>query len=68
MKNDTKPDTLAVINNYNFNDRHTHIRTWRLYDRPGPEGRVGENENSVFENFYLLQQDQQNIIFILNIM
>ena len=36
MKKDKKPDTLAVINNYNYNDRHKHIhtdrRTWRLYD------------------------------------
>ena len=43
MKKDEKPDTLAVIDDYNFHDRHTCIQTWRLYDRPGPEGRVGEN-------------------------
>ena len=35
MKEDEKPDTLAVIDNYNFYDR----RTWRL----GPESQVGEN-------------------------
>ena len=29
-----KPDTFAVINNYNFYDRHTYIRTWQLYDQP----------------------------------
>ena len=40
MKKDKKPDTLAVINNY---DNHTHIQTWRLYDRPGSEGRVGQS-------------------------
>ena len=40
MKKDDKPDTLAVINNYNFYERHTHLRTWQLYNRP--EGRVGE--------------------------
>ena len=44
MKKDVKPDTFAVINNYNFYDRHTDRRTWRLYDRPGPEDRVGENQ------------------------
>ena len=38
-----KPDTLAVIDNHNFFDRHTYIRIRRLYDRPGPEGPVGEN-------------------------
>ena len=47
MKKDEKPDTLAVINNYYFFDRHTHIhtdsQTWRLYERPGPEGRLGEH-------------------------
>ena len=43
MKKDDKPDTLAVIDNYNFYDRHTYIRTWQLFDRPGPEGQVGEN-------------------------
>ena len=26
-----------------FCDFSVHRRTWRLYDRPGPEGRVGEN-------------------------
>ena len=34
---------MGVINNYNFYDTHTYIRTWRLNDQPGPEGRVGEN-------------------------
>ena len=24
--------------------KQTHRRTWRLYVRPGPEGRVGEND------------------------
>ena len=43
MMKDNKLDTFAVINNYNFSERHTHIRTWRLYDRPGPEGQFGEN-------------------------
>ena len=28
MKKDKKPDTLAVIDNYNFYDRHTHIHTY----------------------------------------
>ena len=37
-----KHDTLAIIDNHNFYDRHTYIRTWRLYDHPGPEGKVGE--------------------------
>ena len=44
MKKDQNSDGLAVINNYNFCDRHTDTRTWRLYDRPSPEGRVGENQ------------------------
>ena len=26
-------------------NRQTNTRTWRLYDRPGPEGRVGEKQN-----------------------
>ena len=38
-----KTDTLAVLDNYNFCNKHTYTRTWRLYDRPGPEGHVGEN-------------------------
>ena len=42
MKKYKKPDTLAVINNYNFCDIHTDRRTWLLYDQPGQEGRVGE--------------------------
>ena len=25
MKKDKKPDTLAVVNNYNFYDKHTDI-------------------------------------------
>ena len=28
-------------------DRQTHRRTWRLYDWPGPEGRVSEKDNAV---------------------
>ena len=43
MKKDKKPDTLAVIDNHKFYDRHTDRRTWRLYVRPNPEGRVGKN-------------------------
>ena len=39
MKKDEKPDTLAIIHNHNFCDKHTD----RLYDQLGPEGRVGEN-------------------------
>ena len=35
LKKDIKPDTLA--------DTQTYIRTWQLYDQPGPEGRIGEN-------------------------
>ena len=27
MKKDKKPDTLAIIDNYNFYDRQTHIQT-----------------------------------------
>ena len=55
MEKDITPDTLAVINNYNYNcfcDRGT----WQLYERPGPEteaqkprgpdGGVGENLKS----------------------
>ena len=34
---------MAIINNYNFCDKHTDRRTWRFDDRPGPEGRVGKN-------------------------
>ena len=26
---------------------HTYIWTWQLYDLPGPEGRVGENNKKV---------------------
>ena len=43
MMKGKKPKTLGIINNYNFYDTHTYPRTWRLYDQPGPEGRVGEN-------------------------
>ena len=43
MKKDKKPETFAVIENYNFHDRHTDTQTDRLYFRPGPEGRIGEN-------------------------
>ena len=39
-----KSDHLKAIDNYNFYDRHTW-RTSRLYDQPGPEGRVGELAN-----------------------
>ena len=42
MKKEDKPDTLAVIDIYNFYDTHTYTWTWQLYDRPGPEGQVGE--------------------------
>ena len=28
-------------------DTHTYIRTWRLYDQPGPEGQIGEKPNKV---------------------
>ena len=34
MKKDGKPDTLAVIDNYKFCDKHTYTRTWQLYDLP----------------------------------
>ena len=43
MKKDEKPDSSAVIDNYNFYDRQTYIQTWQLYDRPGPEGQVRKN-------------------------
>ena len=44
MKKDEKSDTLAVNDKTTFmTDRQTYIRIWRLYDRPGPEGRVCEN-------------------------
>ena len=50
MKKDEKSAALAVIDNYNFCDRHIHIHTdrraWRLYDRPGPDGRVREKYSS----------------------
>ena len=42
-KQDQKHDTLDVIDNYNLYDTPTDTRTWRLYDRPGPDGRVCEN-------------------------
>ena len=42
MYKDEKPDTLAVIDNYNFCDKHIYTRTWQLYDRPGPEGQSVE--------------------------
>ena len=29
-----KPDTLATINNYNFYEWQTYMRTWRLHDQP----------------------------------
>ena len=38
-----KPNALAVIGNYNFCGLQTNRRTWQHYDRPGPEGKVGEN-------------------------
>ena len=41
MEKDQKTNTT---DNYNFYDRHTYIWTWRLYDRHGPEGRVGEKK------------------------
>ena len=33
-------------------DKHTHIRTLRLYDRPGTEGQVGENMCSMFNRAF----------------
>ena len=46
MKKDQNSDHLAIIDDYNFCDTHTYThtdrQTWRLYDRPGPEGQVGE--------------------------
>ena len=33
-------DLLTIITF--MKDKHTYIRTWQLYDRPGPEGRIGE--------------------------
>ena len=46
MKKYKKSDTLDVIDNYNFCDIQTDRRTWRPYDRPGPEDRVGEKEHN----------------------
>ena len=46
MKKGKKYDTLAVINNYNC-DTHKYTWTWRLYDRPGPDGRVRENSDDI---------------------
>ena len=43
MKKEKNPDTFAVINNYNFYDRHTDIPTQQIYDRPSPEGQVVED-------------------------
>ena len=31
-------------------DRQTDIRTWRLYDQPGPKGQVGENYRTNVEH------------------
>ena len=42
------------MNNYNFCDRHTDRQTWRLYDRPGPEGRVGENKDPFATGFVVM--------------
>ena len=42
MKEEKNSDRMAVIDNYNFCDTHTHKWTSRLYDRPGPEGRGSE--------------------------
>ena len=46
-----KTDTLVVIDNYHFydirTDRQTERQTWRLYDQPDPEGRVGEEEKNL---------------------
>ena len=39
-----KSDTLADIDNYNFCYIQTDRETLRLYDRPSPEGQVGENK------------------------
>ena len=47
MKKDNHPDTLAVVDNYNYYDKETHTPTWRLYDRPGSEGQVGQNHLSM---------------------
>ena len=65
MKKDEKPDILAVINNYNFYDRQTNRETnrriWRLYDQPGPEGRVGEKlKNSAVFDILNIERKEKN--------
>ena len=35
-------------------DTPTYIRTWRLYNQPGPEGRVGENTCPTISPFGLI--------------
>ena len=48
MKKDKKPDTSAIIDNFNFCDIQTDTQTdgHGRHDRPSPEGRVGENHVS----------------------
>ena len=43
---DEKHDTLGVIDNYNFYERHRHIYTYRHGDSM-TEGQVGENHKIV---------------------
>ena len=35
---------VYVLQWHRHTNKHTHRGTWQLYDRPGPEGRVGENQ------------------------
>ena len=50
--NNKKLDTFAVIDNYNFCDKHTYIKTWRLYDR---------NPNRTVKPVMKLPKVRQNI-------
>ena len=65
MKNDKKSNTLAIIDNYNFYDIHTDRRTWRHYDRPGPEGRVGENFSTKYVIWIIYLTVQKQVLWQL---
>ena len=57
VKKDQKPDTLAIIDSYNFCDTWT----WQLYDRPSPEGRVGENYLNMGHSCQNVQHSQTTV-------
>ena len=42
VKNFFQYPEVCVLRWHRHTNKHTHRRTWQLYDQPGPEGRVGE--------------------------